>query len=41
MASNVQILKLFKNNDNNRKKLANNMSSIVKIDHQIYPLVPL
>jgi hypothetical protein len=39
--SNVQILILFKNNENNRKKLVNNMSSIVKIDHQInlYPLV--
>jgi hypothetical protein len=39
--SNVQILILFKNNENNRKKknLANNKSSIVKINHQIYPLV--
>jgi len=38
MAFNVEILILFKNNENNlkEKKLANNMSSIVKIDHQIY-----
>jgi hypothetical protein len=40
MASNIEILILFKNNENNRKNLANNMSSIIKIDHQIYPLAP-
>jgi hypothetical protein len=38
--SNVQILILLKNDENNRKKLANNIRSIVIIDHQIYPLVP-
>jgi hypothetical protein len=37
IASNVEILILFKNNENKRNK-ANYISSIVKIDYQIYPL---